>query len=309
MKRNILRDIKDTLNEEALEVVIEKKMILNKESVKHAFVSPFDKNIYWDYICRGESIVLLIKGKNAGYKLFKIKYEFRKKYGFSKDNMENLIHTADPGNEYYIQYKMFFPECPIIKNTLYADMQVIIKNERHIKEIKDLDIYSNISYLGFVVDKIGLINKCLEVTNGLKNIKFLFGIKKSFALENNIITLIGYIPEKYKNNYDYIKDVFQISDIFQFINIIKAVNGSIILDYMSYEKITPQSLTFYKSLGINCVTIYDPRYTLEEVYQLEDLIEYSFKMNLTGGSNGQIKIGECTIDQYLFDKTFLHLVE
>lgn len=108
IKCKIIEELQISISNHHLEIVKIKEACLNKEQVYEFFVTPFDKLKYAEYISSNKCIIILVYGYMTGYKLFHIKYNLRRKHGFSNKDMENLIHASDPGNEYFMQFKLFF---------------------------------------------------------------------------------------------------------------------------------------------------------------------------------------------------------
>ncbi len=75
----------------------------------------------------------------------------------------------------------------------------------------------------------------------------------------------------------------------------------LVLDYLPYEVFSDALYTFLKHLKIKGIVTYDPRRSLKEVEELEDIV-LDKGFDNTGGSNGIVKTGEMTLGAFEFEK-------
>lgn len=284
-----------------LEVIEIKKLILKKEDIIHYIRTSFDTNKYSDYMSSGYVIAVLVYGQYAINELIKIKRLLRSEHGFTCDDMMNLVHSVDLGNEYYSQFKLLFPERDIVKYSLYADMNLVLQEEEILNELYKLDITSNVSWVGIILE-YGTIAKVIKEFYKYKNnrLRALYGLKYKCAFKDKIISVIGYLPETFDTT---VVDTQNKVDetVESYINWIKENGGITVLDYRPLDELTEELLIDLRAIGLDGVVVYDPRFSQNEVAKLEYIVADKLQLALTGGSNGYARGGELTIDKKTFE--------
>ncbi|EML6324642.1 hypothetical protein QCQ60_004962 [Bacillus cereus] len=305
VKNNVLPELLFDINESYLKIIGAKITSLKKEDVLSNFYTKFDLDSYAMYLSSDNLIVLLVHGENAPYILRKIKLKMRKKYGLTSENMENLVHTVDPGSEYFYQFKLFFPELNQATYSTFADLNFIFKSQNEeviLKKLLEIERETNLTYLGYIVNTNYSSNSILRFydCSEIQSMKILLGLKQSFYISNTLIYLIGYLPSyiaKLPNIPTYIN-----YDICSFIQWVKDLGGFTVLDYIPLKNINTGMLIGLKEEGMAGAMVYDPRRSLNEVIQLEDIIESEVGLDFAGGSAGIVDAAELSIGKRDFMK-------
>ncbi|WDV44730.1 hypothetical protein PV797_14555 [Clostridiaceae bacterium M8S5] len=303
-KYAIYEKVKQRILENNLDVVYEKKLKLSKQLVLEKFTSPFDMDIYSDYLSSDEVTAFLVKGKKTAYNLRKMKIDFRAEHGYTSKDMRNLVHSVDPGNEYYNQFPVFFPELNMIEYSFCADLTITLNcnNNEALNRLDYLDKVSNLEYIG-IIDKYNNENDILEKFHKEnRSIRTFLGLSKEFEFEGKNIQIIGYLPENIKkiNNIpEYIKD----GNIETFFNWIKLHKGICVLGYLPYHEHSTEYLKKLTKYGLDGVIVYDPRSTLYEAEELEDIV-CDLNLACFGGSGTSNKWGELSIGYHEFSYCF-----
>jgi nucleoside diphosphate kinase len=299
----VYENLKQKLVENHLELICEKRMQLNKNDVLHHFTSPFDANIYSEYMASGDIIAFLLKGDGATHKLREVKLEFRKEYGFTSKDMKNLLHTTDHGTEYKLQFSLLFPSFSILEYSQYADLAVRIYGNKGeiIRQLNLIDKETNLKYIGLLMESKTQLEAVKEFYHSNKEkLQVIPGYLKKTKFEGKNIELIGYLP--IYNNFQILDTVPFNLKLTEFLNWVKLNKGLLFLNYLPLNDITPELLSSLKKIGLNGVQVYDPRRSLEEAELLEDIVEDDFGLFVSGGTNGYEEVGKTAIGKYEFEQ-------
>lgn len=306
MEKAMLNNLIDLLKNLNFEIIRVKNVTLSYDDVIQHFASNFNPVVYAEYMSRREVGVILIGGERVGKELGVIKNTFRKRFGYSSDNMENLVHTVDQGNEYFRQFKLFFPELDLVSYTKYADMNIVSRKNEHetIAELKFLDKESSLSWAA-VVQETGTICRVVEKFKVVKDrLNVLLGLKHLCTYKNSKkIIIIGYFPEDITVT-PYHAFLNEGTSFFEYIQWVKGLGGIAILDYIPLEEVELEMLLDLKKAGMHGVNIYDPRRSITEAEELEDIIESVAGLLFSGGGNGYARPGEMALGRYEFDKLY-----
>lgn len=302
VKKEISIILEEMLEKEKLETVMIKKEKLLKEEVMNNFTSDFDIEKYSNYISSGDITGYLVKGHYSGQILRDIKQKLRLKFGYSSVDMENLIHTADNGNEYSFQFKLLFPDLELFEYSKFADMNVKFDGNFNnlLKHLEILNDRGNLSWVG--------ITSKVENLTALQNIGdnysfgILIGIVREFRILSNKVNIISYLNPYLLNKNNFINELAEIENLNDYSSFVLQNNGITVLDYVSQENINLTLLSTLKNMGVSAVTIYDPRRTMTEVEILEELVEDGAKLSFSGGSGGMAQPGEFSIDRWEFEE-------
>jgi nucleoside diphosphate kinase len=308
-KKGVYDKLKNKISENKLEIVKEKRLSLPKQIILEKFTSPFDMNIYSDYLSSGEVTAFLVKGNMAALNLRKLKIDFRKEYGYTSKDMENLVHSIDPGNEYFAQFPVFFPELDVLEYSFCADLTIEVDcDEKEVlKRLENLEHKSNLKFVG-IVDKVENRNNVLKKFHySDRELRTFLGLSKQFSFENKDIEIIGYLPEKIKSSPDIPREVLTgtIEDYFKWI---KSNKGVCILGYLPYHEHSSDFLYKLKKLGLSGVIVYDQRNSLYEAEELEDIV-CDLELACLGGSGKSCNWGELSIGEYEFLECFKVLLD
>lgn len=98
-----------------------------------------------------------------------------------------------------------------------------------------------------------------------------------------------------------------LHSIHEFTREINNMSGYVVLDYLPNKVFTEKIFELLKNLKVNGIMTYDPRRSLLEVEELEDIvIEEGF--DNTGGSNGNVRVGELTLGEFEFENIMPRLI-
>lgn len=288
-----------------LKVVARRQTTLIPEQVIKNMRTSFDKEEYARYLCSAPIVATMVRGDYTIAKLIKIKREIRSSLGVTCNDMCNYVHSADLGNEHYVQTQYLFPMLDVSKCGLYADMNICVSAKKWRSEMRNLE-NSSLSYIGLIIDLAELIDY-KESFYGKKSSKFniIYGVrvKCKYKTRNDAYTVsvIGY----FKNIGDILKVRLYLDeycDLEKCINIIHRCGGLAILDYIPYRKfISDDMLLRLKLMGIDGAVVYDVRYSMDEVARLEYVVADVLGLLLIGGSNGIITSGTLSIDRIAFE--------
>lgn len=294
--------IKNKLKENKIEVVKERDVQLKSKDVGEVFFNAAKPDEYIKYMTSGISKAILVKGRNAGYRLYKIKKEVRGAYNYKKGDMKNLIHSPDNGNEYYYQFGILFPELDISKYCAFGDLNVILpKNKlKAIKQLETVENETNISCIAInmnVKEYNAILNKFHQKYRRLKTI---IAVSNNYEYDNKTISVMGYLPEQFKSIPKYKINNYKDS-IFNFISYIESFGGISVLGYLPSDFYTNRFIEKIKKIGIKGALVHDPRRSVNEAHLLDDRI-HDEGLIFTGGSGGIMDIGKITIGERAVSK-------
>lgn len=249
-------------------------------------------------MCSGEVILLLVYGEYAINKLIAIKRAIRANYGLDCNDMKNLIHSADLGNEFFVQFTGLFPDLDPVKYSLYADMNVRLPIDNALQSLLTLERSSNLSWIGV----LGYEKQLLKIEKMSKlvsqKINIIFGITRQCLFYNERLSFIGYLPCGVAlNKVGLAMEVTAQT----FIDRIRECNGITVLNYRVLDDKSEKLLKSLKSIGLDGVVVYDPRFTQNDMARLEYLAADKYQLKLCGGTNGQIAPGMLSIDRTTFE--------
>ncbi|WP_080839735.1 nucleoside-diphosphate kinase [Cohnella massiliensis] len=304
VKRGIYDLLVRRIAENGLQVVRTKTLKLERRDVLTRIVTKFDVEAYAEYMSKSEVIALLVRGPYAIARLIEIKQRIRGEYGLSGNDMENLIHSPDCGNEYYEHFQYLFPELDCVKYGQYADLNVKAGGvDGDVGEaLRNLNERSSLHWAGVLFDygaDLTAIEGCKALAND--RIRVLIGIAKSCVFRNERLGLIGYLPPDHSFAAD---PFFPVEDdaAESFVNWVKSKKGVCVMDYRPFDADSERIIIGMKRIGIDGVVVYDPRFTQHEVARLEVIAEDEQHLLLTGGSNGRIAAGALAVDKTTFRK-------
>lgn len=304
IERGVLGLLVSMLEENNLSLITTKEIHMKYEDVIKTIRTRFDNDKYAKYMSKSKVIALLVYGEYAVGKLIDIKQTIRGKFGLSSNDMKNLIHSPDCGNEYYEHFNYLFPELSVAQYGLYADVTVkqCDTDEETLGKLHKLNETSSLSVVGILFE-YGKNSSLIQTYNASpgKNLQLLAGIVKECVYKNENMNFIGYLPPKNQTI------TFDQNDILDdsaecFISWVKRNRGVCILDYRPFNSDSEQLIINLKDEGIDGAVVYDPRFSQEEMAQLEVIVEDDLGLLLTGGTNGCLAIGELAVDRTTFDK-------
>ncbi|MCF6320302.1 MAG: hypothetical protein L3J32_00825, partial [Rhizobiaceae bacterium] len=133
MENNILLVKPDLKDQERLVDAISNDLFKNEFEVvatctKHLSVAEFKNNFicknkeHEEYMTSGPVVSILYKGHSAVGFGRNYKFEFRKQHKI--DEIRNVLHTTEPGNEFVLQFKLFFSDLNIADHHQFSDQGV-----------------------------------------------------------------------------------------------------------------------------------------------------------------------------------------
>ncbi|MFD1266941.1 nucleoside-diphosphate kinase [Paenibacillus motobuensis] len=281
---------------------------LSLSQVSDTFIHIYNDRKYRSYMTRGPLTAVLLQGENAVEKLRILKKNIRKMYAI--DVMENIIHSSEVGNEFDLQFRMFFPDLDINKYNLYADLYAKnvfplnfdgfsakmehLQNGTTVKALAH--IFSNDVFMNYL-DNIIIFDQ----KKGFSKFT-LIGLEYNTKVQDQNIKILGYykicsLLELSKDHYR-----FFYNDINDLIHLIHGSGGIAFLSHSTnINNLQEESFEILAESGIKGGIVYHPQYTLE---QTEFLRENIFKNNLitTGGSGGITQTGRYSVSYEIFNQ-------
>lgn len=293
MKQEVKHKLSNYFDVHRLEVEDVVKRKLSRQQVMDNFESyPFDKMLYASYLADKEIIAYLVKGENIYQKLKMLKVSLRGEYGLDRTIMNNLIHTAAAGNEYCIQYKLFFNEVSLVSRTLFADWCVPLHkgiNEEHITR-------SNLSVMALVSEQYEDIVRMTRLIAGIKQLTIIPTLRREFTWNGYQYGVLIHLPPSF-NEVEHELSLPLDSEPNTLLRWGNDQRGVVMLDYAPFSRVDHHSLLQFKLMGLHGVLVYDPRRSIYEVQSLEEMLESIGGMLVSAGTNGQLPLGEVALDQ------------
>ncbi|NTJ35926.1 nucleoside-diphosphate kinase [Agrobacterium rhizogenes] len=110
----------DDLGRHGFEIVASGSKALSEAELNQNFIVKNGEHL--DYMLSGPVAAILYRGDSAVGFGRNYKFEFRKQH--KVDDIRNVLHTTEPGNEYVVQFGLFFPELDIAKYHQFTDQGV-----------------------------------------------------------------------------------------------------------------------------------------------------------------------------------------
>lgn len=304
------------INKYGLEVVFEKKLLLNSSDIDAAFENAIPE--YRTYLLSGSVLMIMIFGENPYEKLFTIKDKIRSKYNVW-GKMENLLHTVDQGNEYHIFLRHFFSDLyeQSYCNSVDQNFYVTTNNICDLEDVKNCSLkYISLNFTNSRPDldeKIHRMNiaqyfnlvtyafdvyiyvrsRCVQVTiycekESDKN--ELMRIYKGRIIE------IGDLQKIYVSYHVY----FSVSELFLFFKEKQAYKNIIMqhdddkTDYFVKQSTVYKIIEECKERKIESVFCFRPDYELIETEYYMDICRL-LQIKESGGSCGSCRLGEFSV--------------
>ncbi|EML6324631.1 hypothetical protein QCQ60_004951 [Bacillus cereus] len=309
IEKGLLNDFLKFVINKKIEIVQVKVLKLNYQQALKHFSSIFNLEEYAAYMSRGQIAAILVRGEKIGKVLGEIKREFRKGFGYTSENMENLVHTADQGNEYYEQFKLLFPELELAKYTKWADMNILVRDneEEVIKILKELEQGSNLVWAGVVQETGKKCNVIEEFEKEGGKLKTLLGLEHICKHHNDQVSIIAYLPDTLKStpNHTFLNEQTTAEEYIQWV---KMIGGITVLNYKPLTELTKEFLLSLKDIGLDAVHIYDARRSIDETEELEEIVESHCDLKFSGGGNGCSIPGEMALGHHEFEKLYGEII-
>ncbi|QUS56388.1 nucleoside-diphosphate kinase [Pseudovibrio brasiliensis] len=113
--------IQDDLVQNGFEIVAVASRQLSEVEFKRCFICKNSEHL--EYMTSGPTTALLFKGRSAVSFGRNYKYKVRKQHSTGK--LRNILHSTEPGNEFVVQFGLFFPTLNIDDHHQFADQGVV----------------------------------------------------------------------------------------------------------------------------------------------------------------------------------------
>ena len=107
VREQIINEVKSSVKREGVTIEYEYYKCFTEEQIRRAFYSAFvNKEEYVKYLSSDCMYVMLVSGNNCCQKMRIMKRHLRNQFGLDSSDMKNILHTADDGVEFYLQYSI-----------------------------------------------------------------------------------------------------------------------------------------------------------------------------------------------------------
>ncbi|AEV35509.1 hypothetical protein PSE_0997 [Pseudovibrio sp. FO-BEG1] len=135
--------IQDDLVQNSFEIVAVASKQLSEAEFKKCFICKNSEHL--EYMTSGPTTALLFKGHSAVSFGRNYKYKVRKQYATGK--LRNILHSTEPGNEFVVQFELFFPTLNIDDHHQFTDQGVVFDclDQRKLEELSKLSSFNLIA--------------------------------------------------------------------------------------------------------------------------------------------------------------------
>jgi len=266
-QQRFVDQVVDDLGRHGFEIVASGSKALSETELNKNFIIKNSEHL--DYMLSGPVAAILYRGESAVGFGRNYKFQFRKQH--KVDDIRNVLHTSEPGNEYVVQFGLFFPELDIAKFHQFSDQGVFFSSlaPSDVEALPTLGRFNLIAdteaqFLSEKFSQVSSINNCMSV--GLREV-----IGPS-------VELIRY----YRNGEP------------RGSNDVRVVLLKAGLDY------TKELPALKESHGIHGVVCYKPSYSLLETENIRYQI-FENKLFCVGGSFGEEAPGYIRVSKELED--------
>ena len=306
-KKKVAAKIKQYFVGLGLEIVKERTFNLVNHQIEESFTSRHNIQELTQYLTSGPVTALLVRGVNA-YEIVRIhKVYLREKFGVS-NNIKNILHSPEAGNEYDKQLYICFPDITKSGYDQYADLYVKVsipfnKEQvyQHFNQITD----STNAHCVFVIEENDYIENCeliMWVLHELQGNRGEFGISYKCVFNDHSIELIGYFSTNKERPKPCHGKKIKRYNVIDEIKLIYKSGGIPFLGFSDcHIKDIINALPYYHSFGVSGMIIYHPSYSIFETEQLREAC-FQVGMNIIGGSGGVAEAGRCGISYEIYKK-------
>ncbi len=274
---------------------------VTKATVDLIFTSKHNGAFYKRYMTSGEMVAYLMEGENGFDYCRIIKNELRKQYGVENE-IENICHTPESGNEYVQQLRFFFPELCNGMYQLYCDTYCKVYASSDYEYMKNcLNTYKREtnSRLIFIFENEEMHDYGKNITrfyleDNAEN--DFFGVEYLVALGRDKLRIIGYYHINALKKF-LCENVYIYRNVSEVLEMISVNNG---IPVWGYSNKIETALDYFDKYPLNGVIVYHPMYTIKETEILREYAEGHGMLSL-GGSGGTHP-GECSISHALFGR-------
>ncbi|MED0823861.1 MULTISPECIES: nucleoside-diphosphate kinase [Bacillus cereus group] len=313
VQRELLERILLILENHGLKEVKRNSLQLTPLDVKNIFIHSHQE--FLNYMSRGPITAVLLYGHNAFHKLRVLKPLIREYLG--GEDVENILHSSEAGNEYDLQVKACFPEMFVNNFNLFGDMYVKEQlPENKIEFVQKVNhIFSNChsNALALVLPNdnfLMLQDYLLEYSEENKGESpFLcLGAEYYTNLRGYDFKLLGYYP--LENRLKGIKNHQNVfyEDVDKLIDMIVESNGVPFLSPTNHLfDYNEEYFIELKEKGLEGGVVYHPRYSLKETDFLREQIK-GRGLTMSGGSGGVSSVGRFGVSLEIFSEVHEKLI-
>lgn len=213
---------------------------------------------YRNYMSSAPCMIFLVGGRLCSYKLRQVKKRIRKKFNVDSTMVNNIIHSADDGVEFYLQSMSCKHELDSlgIEMNGFADMCVF--------DSKNEESYADIRALIFP-DK----NLCDKSLLGEYD---YIGFESIVRYQGKNIRVLNYL---YDDSCEYISAVYFENEMFDYIDVLK----------------------YLDNVGVKGILLYSERVNLTIAEEVEDYLENNLPDWFIIGGDG-VTIGEYNYNKF-----------
>lgn len=265
--------VETIISKNELEVVKKKELRLTQEQLNSSFTTKADRKQFVEFMLSGNVTAYLVRGENAVTKAKRVKAQIRKIWGRKKNEINNILHSADEGVEYYLQFTVCFPELDIKEYCGYVDFEVNVE-EQDDKTLKEIVNESN-AITGIVYTD----NKIDELKRGRlpSNPKCIWGRKYEFTYGGRSYELIAYAREIIDKNFERLQDM---------ITYVNTLGGFVALKNYSINYFNGSFLEYLKESGVKAAFATPASGSLFLSRNLQEYFEsFNFVVLHGGGQN------------------------
>lgn len=310
IEKNLTKFILNYLKTYGLKEVCRNSIVLTKSQVSEFFVHKHNDRKFKEYMTRGPSTAILLKGENAFQKLRILKNHIRKMHNASI--IENILHSSEAGNEYDSQFRIFFPNLDISRFTLFADLYAKITfptdYEEFCKKLEYIQENSSVKAIAYIVNNDVFSRVCDHFNKYYNADKFkipsILGLEYYTKINDHKFKLLGYY--KIDGNIKMVGNhsKYSYDDIHELIKIILESRGVPFFcktnDMFNFDV---ERFIELKKMGICGGVAYDPSYTIYETEFLRDNI-LGNGMLIAGGSGGLTQVGRFGVSYEIFNEIY-----
>ncbi|KZK93794.1 Nucleoside diphosphate kinase [Pseudovibrio sp. Ad46] len=273
-QKRFVEAISADLLESGYEIVAVRNRQLSSAEFEGNFICKSSQHLA--YITSGPIAAILYRGHSAVGFGRNYKFHFRKQH--STDKLKNILHSTEPGNEFAVQFELFFPNLNITEHHQFADQGVYFSS---LKEIQSGELSRLASFNLIAANNEEANSRQFKETCSLRNCRYV-GYRERIHSSTELL--------RYRRKADLsAKDMPEVRVL-------------LLHDLQEYSQHIRHMKETHKIHGVVC---YKPKFTLLETEMLRTSI---LENNLfcVGGSFGGQSPGSIRASQELADMFDAH---
>lgn len=266
-QQRFIDQVVDDLGRHGFEIVASGSKALSESELNQNFIVKNSEHL--DYMLSGPVAAILYRGESAVGFGRNYKFDFRKQH--KVDDIRNVLHTTEPGNEYVVQFGLFFPELDIARYHQFSDQGVFFSTitPSDVETLQTLGRFNLVAdskeqFLSEPFTEVSRLNNCVSV-----------GFKQAIGTSVDLI--------RYYRNVEP-RDGADVRVL-------------LLKDGLDYTKELPVLKNLHEIHGVVC---YKPRYSLLETENIRYQI-FENKLFCVGGSFGEKPPGYIRVSKELED--------